>query len=140
MKVSIRGKVWRVEESSKLPPGIDGDCDSPATKNKLIRIRASISGQRLLDVLCHEVAHAALWDLGEGPIESLANAIAHELWDQDVRPGQKTTKRTEERLEQATIGIIWTRGEIAMFDEVVRREVAAAIARLLRRLGWAHTS
>lgn len=138
MRVSIRGKVWNLEESSKLPPEIDGDCDAPTTKNKLIRIRSSIAGQRLLDVLCHEVAHAALWDLGEGPIESLANAIAHQLWDQGVRAGRKTSKRTEEKLEQAIIGIIWTRGEIAMFDEIVRREVAIALARVLRRLGWAH--
>jgi hypothetical protein len=140
MKVSIRGKIWTLQECNKLPADIDGDCDSPITKNKLIRIRSSISGQRLLDVLCHEVSHAALWDLGEGPIESLANAIAHQLWDQNVRPDQKTSKRTEEKLEQAIIGIIWTRGEIAMFDEVVRREVANAIGRLLRRLGWAHTT
>lgn len=140
MKVSIRGKIWTLQECNKLPAGIDGDCDAPITKNKLIRIRSSISGQRLLDVLCHEVSHAALWDLGEGPIESLANAIAHQLWDQNVRPDQKTSKRTEEKLEQAIIGIIWTRGEIAMFDEVVRREVANAIGRLLSRLGWAHTT
>lgn len=140
MKVSIRGKVWRLEECSKLSSDVDGDCDSPTTPNKLIRIRASIAGQRLLDVLCHEVSHAALWDLGEGPIESLANSIAHELWEQGVRPDQKTTKRTTERLEQTIAGIIWTRGEVAVLDEVVRREVAHSLAHVLGRLKWSHTS
>lgn len=138
MKVTIRGKVWTLVETSKIPSDIDGDCDAPTTKNKLIRIRPSLAGQRLLDVLCHEFSHAALWDLGEGPIESLANAIAHQLWDQGVRPDQKPSKRKMERLEQAIVGIIWTRGEVAVFDEVVRREVAHSIARILSRLGWAH--
>ena len=96
-----------------------------------------MSGQRLLDAYVHEVSHAALWDLGEGPIASLANAVAHELWNKGLRPDRKTTKNTRDKLEHEIISIIWSRGEVAVFDEEVRREVAHAMAQLLNRLTWA---
>jgi len=132
----VRGKVWRLVYTTTLQKDVDGECDSPTTKNKQIRIRKDISEQRLLDVYVHEVSHAALWDLGEGPVASLANAVAHELWNDGLRLGHEPSKKNLHKLEHEIVSIIWSRGEVAVFDEDVRREVANAMARLLNRLGY----
>lgn len=137
MRVTARGKVWRLVYTTKLPKDVDGECDAPWVKKKQIRIRKDMTAQRLLDAYVHEVTHASLWDLGEGPVASLANAVAHELWNNDVRPGFKPSKTNLDKLEHEIVSIIWSRGEVAVFDESVRREVAHTIARLLNRLGWA---
>ncbi len=137
MRVLVRGKVWELVHTRELPKDVDGECDEPKRKKKQIRIRKGLEGQRLLDVYIHEVTHAALWDLGEGPVASLGNAVAHELWNDGLRPGNKASKRNHDKLEHEIVSIIWSRGEVAVFDESVRREMASTIARLLNRLGWA---
>jgi hypothetical protein len=139
VQILVRGKFWRLVENANLPKETDGECDAPHVKKKQIRIRRGIVGQRLLDAYVHELSHAALWVLGEGPVASLANATALTLWQGGVRPGQKTSKVSQDKLEHAVISTIWTRGEVAVIDEDVRREVARAIARTLTKLGWAHT-
>jgi hypothetical protein len=133
----VRSKVWRLVYTSTLEKDVDGECDAPWIKKKKIKIRKDISGQRLLDAYVHELSHAALWDLGEGPVKSLANAVAHELWNKGLRADRKTTKKTRDKLEHEIISVIWSRGEVAMFDEDVRLEVAHSMARFLNRLGWA---
>ena len=137
MRVLARGKVWHLVHTDRLPEDVDGDCDAPWVQKKKIRIRKELTNERLLDAYVHEVTHASLWDLGEGPVASLATAIAHELWNDGLRVGAKPTKRNQDKLEHEVVSIIWGRGEIAVFDESVRREVAHTIARLLNRLGWA---
>lgn len=141
MRVLVRGKVWRLVHVKHIPSPdkdeIDGECDAPWIKNKKIKIVKNLSDQRLLDAYVHEVTHAALWDLGEGPVRSLANAVAHELWNDGLRPGSKPSKRNLEKVEHEIVSVIWSRGEVAVFDEDVRREVAHSIARMLNRLGWA---
>jgi len=116
---------------------VDGECEAPWRKKKRIKIRKGMTEQRLLDAYVHECSHAALWDLGEGPVGSLANAVAHELWNDGLRPGSKPSKTNLEKLEHEIMSIVWPRGEVAVFDEEVRREVAHSMARLLNRLGWA---
>lgn len=140
MRVLIRGKVWQLVEHSRLPNDRNGDCDPPGKKGKQIRVRRGLAGRPLLDTLVHELIHAALWDLGEGPVASLANEVARALWKRGVRASRRATHATQEHLEHEVVSIIWTRGEVAVIDEDVRREVAHAIARLLTRLGWRHTS
>ena len=76
-------------------------------------------------------------DLGEGPVASLANVVALDLWEEGFRPDRKTNKVTRDRLEHHIIGTIWTRGELAVIDEDVRREIAESMARFLNRLGGA---
>ena len=49
----------------------------------------------------------------------------------------RSTKKNLDKLEHEIISIIWARGEVANFDEEVRREVAHSQARMLNRLGWA---
>jgi len=137
VKVLVRGKVWLLVHTKALSEDVDGECDAPNAKKKQIRIRKGLKDQRLLDVYVHELTHAALWDLGEGPVASLANAVAHELWNDGLRPVGQTSKNNLDKLEHEIVSIIWSRGEVAVFDETVRREVAHTIARLLNRLGWA---
>lgn len=137
MRLLIRGKVWKLIHSSNLPKEVDGECDSPSSKNKEIRIRKELKDQPRLDAIIHEMLHAAFWDLGEGPVASLANVVALDLWETKLRPARKTTMVTRDRLEHHIIGVIWTRGEIAVLDEDVRREVAHSLAHNLNRLGWA---
>ncbi|MGD9726555.1 MAG: hypothetical protein AB7L09_01170 [Nitrospira sp.] len=142
MRVRVRDKVWQLDHVKHIPGDdpdtvVDGDCDSPTTKNKKIRIVKDLSEQRLLDAYVHELTHAALWDLGEGPVASLANAVAHELWNDGLRPGHRPSKKNFAKLEHEVVSVIWSRGEVAVFDESVRQEVAHTIARLLNRLGWA---
>ena len=140
MRVLIRGKVWRLVYVKEIPSAdgiVDGECDAPWIKKKKIKIRKDLEGQPLLDAYVHECSHAALWDLGEGPVASLANAVAHELWNDGLRPRDKTTKKNLDKLEHEIISVIWSRGEVAMFDETVRGEVAHSMARMLNRLGWA---
>lgn len=137
MRVLIRGKVWRLVYTGTLARDVDGECDAPGIKNKQIRICKNLSEQRLLDVYVHEVSHAALWDLGEGPVASLANAVAYELWNDGLRLGHKPSKKNLHKLEHEIVSTIWSRGEVAVFDEDVRLEVANAMARLLNRLGYA---
>ena len=136
MRVTARGKVWNLVYTEDLPEDVDGECDAPWVKKKEIRIRKGMTSQRLLDAFVHEVTHAALWDLGEGPVSSLANAVAHELWEDGVRMGAKPSKKNFDKLEHEIVSIIWSRGEVAVFDESVRREVSHTIARLLNRTGW----
>ena len=137
MRLAIRGKVWTLVFTTTLPKDVDGECDAPWIKKKKIKIRKELVKQPLLDALVHECSHAALWDLGEGPIASLANAVAHELWNDGLRPAHKASKKNLDKLEHEIVSIIWARGEVAMFDEDVRREVANCQARMLNRLGWA---
>ena len=140
MRLLIRGKVWKLVFLKKIPSDdgeVDGECDAPWIKGKKIKIVKDLSDQRLLDALVHECSHAALWDLGEGPVATMANAVAHELWNAGVRPGHTPSKRRLDKLEHEIISIIWSRGEVAVFDEEVRREVANCQARMLNRLGWA---
>ena len=139
MRLLVRGRVWSLIEWGGFPEDQNGDCDAPNTKSKQIRLRKGLTGKFLLDTLVHEILHAALWDLGEGPIATLANEVARALWDRGVCCSRTTTKATQERLENEIVSIIWTRGEVAVIDEGVRQEVAHAIARALARLGWRHT-
>ena len=71
MHVTIRGKRWQVVFTEDLPSGRDGECDSPNTPNKQIRVRPSLPPERMLEVLNHEFDHAAFWDMDEEVIQEV---------------------------------------------------------------------
>lgn len=56
-----------------------GDCDSPDTPNKEIRIQAGLKGRLKLEALLHEMLHAADWSKDEEWIHYTAADIAREL-------------------------------------------------------------
>ena len=87
--IDLRGRRYRVEfvSSSQLGQGDwDGDCDSPTSHKKRIRVRKDIkSKRRLLEVLVHEVIHALNWDKDEQAVVEESAAVAATLWKAGFR-------------------------------------------------------
>lgn len=84
MRVTIRGKAWKVE---RVDPG-DGDighCDPPTARDRVIKIAPKLRGRMELDVALHEFLHAAYWDLDENAVEAAAEDIAAALWKMGYR-------------------------------------------------------
>jgi len=80
-KTKIAGRLWRIRFETARVMGSDwGRCWLPAGRHPLIQVRGALRGRRALDVLCHEVLHAAKPDLAETSVEETASAIALALW------------------------------------------------------------
>ena len=79
MRHKIRGKMWNVRRVPNLG-NARGSCDPPKKPNKEIKLLSSLRGQELLEVLLHEILHAALWDLDEQAIEETAADAARAIW------------------------------------------------------------
>jgi hypothetical protein len=57
-----------------------GDCDPPDKPGKEIRVSSSLQGEERLEVLIHELVHAAGWHIAEGFTETFARDAARVLW------------------------------------------------------------
>lgn len=79
MKVKILGKCWNLIRC-QLPGDRDGDCNSPSDIQKSIRVRSSLTGKREMEVLLHELLHAADWHKDETWVATVASDVAHILW------------------------------------------------------------
>jgi hypothetical protein len=81
-QITVLGKRWRLKFVPRAVVGHrrDGTCDSPKDKNKTIHIAQSLKGERLLDVLIHEMLHAADWHKDEEWISTVASDMARALW------------------------------------------------------------
>jgi hypothetical protein len=82
MVITILGKRWLLQFVPRWIVGKDrdGTCDSPQDKNKTINIVQSLRGERRLDVIVHEILHAADWHKDEEWVETVASDIARTLW------------------------------------------------------------
>lgn len=90
MQLKLRGKLWTfLRTNIGLSPEAKGDCDAPSVPNKKIRVRASLRGQKELEITIHEMLHACLWDLDEEAVYDSAEDIARALWRLGYR---KTTE------------------------------------------------
>lgn len=78
MKINILGKEWDLKYCHNLSDR--GRCDSPHTTNKTIRIWGGLKGEEELEVLLHEMLHAAFWQIDEEYIESAAKDISKILY------------------------------------------------------------
>lgn len=78
VRITLLGKRWNL----RFVPLVknDGDCDSPNTPGKEIRIDNRLSGERLLEILIHECRHAADWSRDEEFIAQEAKDMARVLW------------------------------------------------------------
>jgi hypothetical protein len=79
MQVRMLGKRWRL----RLVPNLGanrGDCDPPERPGKEIRIAAGLRGEERLEVLVHELVHAAGWHIDEAFVERFARDVARVLW------------------------------------------------------------
>jgi len=79
MRHKIRGKMWNVRRVTNLG-NARGSCDPPTKPNKEIKILSSLRGQEFLEVLLHEILHAALWDLDEQAVSETAEDAARAIW------------------------------------------------------------
>ncbi len=85
MMVTIHGKRWRIK-FCKLNEATLGECDSPDTPKKEIRIREDLKGQQKLDTLCHEIFHAVdYWRNSEEFVDGTGTALATILWRLGLR-------------------------------------------------------
>ena len=69
----------------RMTAGHIGHCDNPSLAGAEIRVKSSLRGERLLDVLIHEFLHAGLWDLDEEPVEAMGRDLARALWRMGFR-------------------------------------------------------
>lgn len=77
MQITMLGKRWTLRFAPNLGNG--GDCDPPDHPRKEIRINSTLDERRELEVILHELTHAAFWHLDETYVENFANAAADVL-------------------------------------------------------------
>lgn len=81
--VVVRGLPWsvvRVEMDDYW-----GLCDDPATESREIWIDPRLSVEHELEIVIHELLHAAFWDIDESVIEQVAKDFARVLWRMGYR-------------------------------------------------------
>ena len=77
MRVKVLGKVWSFERRALTKD--DGHCDPPSQAGKRIIVDSRLHGERELDVILHELLHAADWSKDEEWVDSLASDLARIL-------------------------------------------------------------
>lgn len=77
-RVKILGKVWSLRFAPNMANR--GDCDPPSQPGKAIRISSTLRGEERLEVLLHELVHAAGWHIDEGFVAQFASDAARALW------------------------------------------------------------
>ena len=87
MKAQLLRKRWLLDLYAKgMPADVLGQCDPPDTPGKRIAVRANLTGERRLEVLLHELLHAANWDqFSEEWVSELARDLARILWRSGYR-------------------------------------------------------
>lgn len=78
MIVHVGGKRWELTRPSRL--ATRGDCDGPHIPGKQIRIRAGLTGEDELEVILHELLHAADWNASEEWVHNTALDLARILY------------------------------------------------------------
>jgi len=79
--VTILEKTWQLVFSKRINKKNDrGLCDDHASyKNPKIHIKRDLRGEERLEVLIHEMMHAANWPLDEGFVSKFSKDAAREL-------------------------------------------------------------
>lgn len=85
MRVQIRGRSWLLREvgPNEMQHSGDnprGECDPPDAKRKEIRILKGMGDKEKLEVVLHEMIHAAAWDWAEEAVEETAHDMARVLY------------------------------------------------------------
>jgi len=79
MRIKIGNKYWNLI-FTELDEETGGECDSPDTNGKEIRIATDLKKQDELEIIIHELLHAADWAKDEEWVEVIADDIARVLW------------------------------------------------------------
>lgn len=77
-RVTMLGRRWLLRFAPNMSNR--GECDPPDEPGKEIRISSAIEGEERLEVLLHELLHAAGWHIDETFVERFASDSAHVLW------------------------------------------------------------
>jgi len=78
MQITILGKRFQLRFVERLDKA-RGECDDPCQPKKEIRIRERLKGEQKLEVLIHEMTHAAGWHIDEKFVEQFAKDLARNL-------------------------------------------------------------
>jgi hypothetical protein len=78
-RIVLLGKRWILNYVPYLGDYY-GHCDHPDTKNKQIKIRSGLKGEKKLEILIHEMLHSVFWHVDEEIITHAAKDIARVLW------------------------------------------------------------
>lgn len=132
--VILNRRRWRVLfTSAYIPPDEDGLCDDPSTKKRAFRVRPSLRGVRLIDILIHEMMHAWNWDIADDIVANTAYHASHILTELGwVRFPDHNTGR-EERLAKVLAHIFRIMDgsrEHDTWSEPMARDIARALWRL----------
>lgn len=79
MRIKVGNKYWNLI-FTELDEETGGECDSPDTNGKEIRIATDLTKQDELEIIIHELLHAADWSKDEEWVEVIADDIARTLW------------------------------------------------------------
>lgn len=90
MRIKVGNKYWNLV-FIELDENTGGECDSPDTKGKEIRISTDLQREEELEIIIHELLHASDWSKDEEWVEEIAQDISNVLmklgWKKD---GTKT--------------------------------------------------
>ena len=87
MRIKIGNKYWSLI-FTELDEETRGECDSPDTQGKEIKIATDLKNQEELEVIIHELLHAADWSKDEEWVEVIAYDIARTLWKLGWKKGE----------------------------------------------------
>lgn len=96
--LKILGKVWSLEYPAKrLPPDRWGDCDSPETPKRKIRIHKDIdvNSKQFLNIFLHEYTHAGEFTKDESWVKEFSDDLTKILWKMGYRKVETTRKRNK---------------------------------------------
>lgn len=88
-RLKIVDKVWRLRFAPNMANR--GDCDPPDQPGKEIRVSSALRGEERLEVLIHELVHAAGWHIDEAFVERFASDAARALWRLGYRDKEEVT-------------------------------------------------
>ncbi len=87
MRIRVLNRFWNLRFTPNLANR--GDCDPPTAPGKEIRVSSSLRGEERLEVLIHELVHAAGWHIDETFVEKFARDTARALWRLGYRNGDE---------------------------------------------------
>ena len=76
MRIKVGNKYWNLV-FIELDENTGGECDSPDTKGKEIRISTDLQREEELEVVIHELLHASDWSKDEEWVEEIAQDISN---------------------------------------------------------------
>ena len=80
MRIQVQGKYWNLKFVRINSEKQIGHCDSPELPNRTIKIDNRLKGEEKLEVIVHELLHAAGWHIDEEFVEQFGIDVARVLW------------------------------------------------------------